>query len=194
MDKLEEYKAILQKRLSAKRYTHTVNVAQSAVKLAQMYDVDVDKAYLAGLLHDYARNLSPNELLDIAQANDLLTDHAEIVKPDLLHGAVGAFLLKKEGLLTDGEVLNAICYHTTGHPQMSRLAKVIYVADYIEPGRKFSGVEELRAAAYEDLDYGVLAGLNHTLQYLIQSDAFIHPLSIAARNRMLEEVNIKNCN
>ena len=101
------------------RYTHTVSVAQTAAKLAKLYGCDADQAYLAGLMHDYARDLSPTELLTIAQENDLIADHAEVISPDLLHGVAGAFLLKKEGLITDEAILQAIRYHTTGHPKMS---------------------------------------------------------------------------
>ena len=194
MEQIEGYKELLKKRLTAKRYTHTVSVAQTAAKLAKMYEGDADQAYLAGLLHDYARDLSPTELLTIAQENELLTDHVEVVNPDLLHGVVGAFLLRQDGLVTDEVILRAIRYHTTGHPQMDNLGRIIYIADYIEPGRDFPGVDKLRTVTYKNLDYGVLAGLDHTMLYLLQSGAFIHPLSVAARNRMLEEVNIKHCN
>ncbi len=194
MDQTEGYKELLKKRLTAKRYTHTVSVAQTAAKLAKMYESDADQAYMAGLMHDYARDLSPTELLTIAQENDLISDHAEVINPDLLHGVAGAFLLKKEGLITDEAILQAIRYHTTGHPKMSKLDKIIYIADYIEPGRDFPGVDKLRTMSYQNLDYGVLAGLDHTIMFLLQSGAFIHPLSIAARNHMLEEVNIKHCN
>ena len=71
---------------------------------------------------------------------------------------------------------------------------MIYIADYIEPERKFPGVDKLRTITYQDWNLGVLAGLNHTLTYLLQKAAFIHPYSLMARNRMLEEIGIKDCN
>lgn len=191
---VEGYKIIMQKRLSPARYVHSVGVANTAAKLAGMNNLDIEKSYLAGLMHDYAREMSGTELLMIAQENGLLGDHIEVVKPDLLHGTVGAFLLEQEGLITDKQILTAIRNHTTGHPEMDWLSKLIYIADYIEPERKFPGVDKLRAITYKDWQLGVLAGLNHTLTYLLQKGAFIHPYSLMARNRMLEEISIKDCN
>ena len=167
MEQIEGYKELLKKRLTAKRYTHTVSVAQTAAKLAKMYEGDADQAYLAGLLHDYARDLSPTELLTIAQENELLTDHVEVVNPDLLHGVVGAFLLRQDGLVTDEVILRAIRYHTTGHPQMDKLGRIIYIADYIEPGRtKQPHLEELRSIALSDLDMLTFRILEDTVEYL----------------------------
>lgn len=194
MDSTEGYKELLKQRLTAKRYIHTIGVAQTASKLAAMYKGNVEQAYLAGLLHDYAKDLPTTELLSIAQENDLITDRVEMITPLLLHGTVGAYLLERDGLLTDQEVLAAIRCHTTGCVGMSKLDKIIYIADYIEPGRTFPGVDEIRTMSYKNLDLGILAGFNHTIAFLLQSGAFIHPLSIAARNYLLEEINIKNCN
>lgn len=191
---VEGYKIIMQKRLSPARYVHSVGVANTAAKLAGMNNLDIEKAYLAGLMHDYAREMSGTELLMLAQENDLLGDHIEVIKPDLLHGKVGAFLLEQEGLITDEQILASIRNHTTGHPEMDWLSKLIYIADYIEPERKFPGVDKLRAITYKDWQLGVLAGLNHTLTYLLQKGAFIHPYSLMARNRMLEEISIRDCN
>lgn len=191
---VEGYKIILQRRLSPGRYVHSVGVANTAAKLAGMYSLDIEKAYLAGLMHDYAREMSGTELLDLGQEHGLIRDHVEVIKPSLLHGVVGAFLLQQAGIITDAQILDAIRNHTTGHPEMDWLGRLIYIADYIEPERKFPGVDKLRTIAYKDLDYGVLAGLDHTLIYLVQKGAFLHPYSLMARNRILEEISIKECN
>ncbi len=194
MDLTEGYKEMLKKRLTPKRYTHTIGVAQTAAKLAGMYKVNVTKAHTAGLLHDYAKDMSNEELLDLAIENELMTDDLDVIMPQILHGAVGAFLLEREGIVDDPDILAAIRYHTTGHPDMNDLAKIIYIADYIEPGRDFKGVEKMRKVAYRSLEYGMLSGLDHTLMHLIHSAAYVHPLSIATRNRLIEQLNIKHCN
>ena len=185
--KVEGYKEILKKRLSVKRYTHSVGVANTAARLAGMFNGDIERAYLAGLMHDYARELPEEELLELTAKHKLSTDGVELMQTSLLHGPVGAWLLEEEGLITDPQVLDAIRWHTTGHPDMDQLARIIYISDYIEPGRNFPGVDVLRQITNKDLNLGVLAGLDHTLGFLVQRNHFIHPLSIATRNRLLEE-------
>ena len=185
--KVEGYKEILKHRLSVKRYTHSVSVANTAARLAGMFNGDIERAYLAGLMHDYARELSEEELLELTAKHNLSTDGVELMQTSLLHGPVGAWLLEQEGLITDKQVLDAIRWHTTGHPDMDQLARIIYISDYIEPGRNFPGVDMLRQITNKDLNLGVLAGLDHTLAFLMQRNHFIHPLSIATRNRLLEE-------
>ena len=192
--KVEGYKEILKKRLSAKRYTHSVGVANTSAKLAGMFNGDIERAYLAGLLHDYAREVSGSELLELAVAHDLCGDAVDLLQPSLLHGPVGAWMLKTQGIIDDETILNAIRWHTTGHPDMDQLARIVYIADYIEPGRDFPGVDALRQIAYRDLDLGMLAGLDHTISYLIQRGGYLHPWSVATRNRLLEELNDKNRN
>jgi predicted HD superfamily hydrolase involved in NAD metabolism len=162
-------------------------VANTAARLAGMFNGDIERAYLAGLMHDYARELTEEELLELTAKHNLSTDGVELMQTSLLHGPVGAWLLEEEGLITDKQVLDAIRWHTTGHPDMDQLARIIYISDYIEPGRNFPGVDLLRQITNKDLNLGVLAGLDHTLGFLVQRNHFIHPLSIATRNRLLEE-------
>lgn len=192
--KVEGYKEILKKRLSVKRYTHSVGVANTAAKLAGMFNGDIERAYLAGLLHDYAREVPNAELLELTMAHNLSNDAVDLLQPSLLHGPVGAWMLKEHGIMDDEAILDAIRWHTTGHPDMSQLARIVYIADYIEPNRDFPGVDLLRQLTYRDLDLGVIAGIEHTLSFLIQKDGYIHPLSVATRNRMLEERRDKNRN
>ena len=189
--KVEGYKELLKKRLSVKRYTHSVGVANSAAKLAGMFNGDIERAYLAGLLHDYAREMPNSQLLELAVEHGLTNDEVELLQPNLLHGPVGAWMLQQQGIIDDEQMLNAIRWHTTGHPDMDQLARIIYIADYIEPNRDFPGVDALRQIAHRDLNLGTLAGLDHTLNFLIQQGGFIHPWSVGARNRLVEE-RIKN--
>lgn len=185
--KVEGYKELLKKRLSVKRYNHSIGVANTSAKLAGMFNGDIERAYLAGLLHDYARELSNSQLLELAMEHDLSHDEVELLQPNLLHGPVGAWLLQEQGIITDEQILNAIRWHTTGHPNMDQLSRIVYIADYIEPNRDFPGVDALRQIAHRDLDLGMLAGLDHTLNFLIQKGGFIHPWSVAVRNELIEE-------
>lgn len=194
MDNIESYKEYLKQKLTTRRYVHSLAVAQTAAKLAGMYNGDINKAYLAGLMHDYARDYTPSQLLVMAEENNLVDYHVEVVNPYLLHGKIGACLLEKEGIIIDPSILNAIRYHTTGHPDYDQLGYIVYIADYIEPNRDFLGVEKIRKVVYQNLDYGVLAGLDHTIMHLMKKAAFIHPLSIDTRNRLIEKINIKHCN
>ena len=128
--KVEGYKEILKKKLSVKRYTHTIGVANTAAKLAGMFDSDIERAYLAGLLHDYAREIPGNELLEIAMKQGLSLDEVDILQPNLLHGPVAAALLQKQGMINDEIILNAVRWHTTGHPDMDVIAKIVYCRLY----------------------------------------------------------------
>lgn len=187
--KIEGYKEMLKKRLSVKRYTHSVGVANTSAQLAAIFQGDIERAYLAGLLHDYAREMTNSELLDLAAEHQLYSDSVDLLQPNLLHGPVAAWLLQQQGIIDDAEVLRAIRWHTTGHPDMGQLARIVYIADYIEPNRAFPGVELLRKIAQRDLNLAVLAGLDHTIQYQLQKGGYLHPWSVATRNRLLEEKN-----
>ncbi|MFZ7101854.1 MAG: bis(5'-nucleosyl)-tetraphosphatase (symmetrical) YqeK [Peptococcaceae bacterium] len=181
----EKYTDLIKKKLSSKRYKHSLGVAATAGKLAELNDAEPETAYLAGILHDYAKELSAERLLEIAKGADLISDEIELQEPQLLHGPVSALLVREELGITDMDILDAIKYHTTGCPDMKLLTKIIYIADYIEPHREFPGVEKLREAAYENLDLGVLQGLNLTLQHVLEQNGLMHCLSVQARNRLL---------
>lgn len=192
--KVEGYKALLKNRLSPKRYVHSVGVANTAAKLAGMFNSDIERAYLAGLLHDYAREISSSELLEIVLEHQIPYDAIDLLQPNLLHGPVGAWMLQQQGIITDESILNAIRWHTTGHPDMDQLARIIYIADYIEPSREFPGVEALRQISHRDINLGMLAGLDHTITFLIRKGGYLHPLSVAVRNRLLEEREARHNN
>ncbi len=182
-----EYETLIRARLKPKRAEHSIRVAETAVDLAKHYKADVSKAFYAGLLHDYSKSQTEKELLEIAERECLISDVCEYQAPQLLHGPVAAWQLKHDGIMTDDEVLKAIASHTVGHPQMSRLEKIIFIADYIEPGRTTPGVEKVRKISYDNLDAGVLACLNSTIDWLLQIQAVIHPDAIRLRNEILAQ-------
>ncbi len=171
--------------LSERRYHHTMEVVRTAQKMADLYGIDRGKAEAAALLHDIARDFSGREILQMCQKYNIAVDEIEKSLPDLLHGKVGAYLAKNRYGIEDGEVLDAIRFHTTGRKNMSVLEKVVFLADMIEPARDFPGVAGLRELAWQNLDRAVMAGLDSTIRYVLQKGFPVHPNSIEARNALL---------
>mgnify|MGYP000993581248 FL=1 len=189
----QEALVVISTRLSSRRYNHSLQVAQVAREMAGHYGADPDKAYITGLLHDYAKGMPAPELLKIAVAHNLLEDEVDSLVPDLLHAPVGAFLLRSELAIDDEEVLQAVKRHTLGALRMSDLDKIIYLADMIEPGRDFPGLERLKCLAWRDLDEGMLFGLESTIKYCLDEHRILHPLTVRVRNYFLQEVKFIGC-
>lgn len=172
------------------RYSHSLGVQKTAFELAVRYGADPYKASLAGLIHDCAKGYSDKELCDAAKRFGISLNEVYIKQPGLLHGPVGAYVARYDFKIDDDEMLHAIMHHTTGCKGMNLLDKIIYIADYIEPGRDFPGVKELRTVTYNNIDRGVLLALNNTIKYVIQRNQLIDCLTIEARNHMLLEGNV----
>lgn len=177
----------LAKVLTAKRFQHSLGVSQTAGDLAGKYGVDVQKARLAGLLHDCARNFSNDNLLQKAEAFAIVMKDVEYCQPVLLHAPVGAYLAKMEYGVDDQEIIDAIRLHTTGGPNMSTLDKILYLADCIEPSREFPGIDKLRSLAATDLNAALLAAFDQSLLYVIERGLLIHPDTIEGRNYLLQK-------
>jgi predicted HD superfamily hydrolase involved in NAD metabolism len=181
---VDNFAKVVELRLSPKRFKHTLGVAETAEELAHATGVCVEKARVAALLHDYARELSPETLKGLAREANL-DDQFSLNQPELLHASVGAFLVQRELGVTDQEILDAIISHTVGRRKMNTLEQIIYLADMIEPNRDYAGVQELRAAASQNLKTGVVAALDHTIRYLLNINKPIHLHTIDARNYFL---------
>ena len=130
--------------LNESRLKHSLSVSETAVALATKYGENIEKARIAGLVHDCAKNMKDDELIKVASEHEIQIDEIYIHNPSILHGLVGSIIAREVMEIQDEDILNAISYHTTGRKNMSILEKIIYIADYIEPLRKFNGVEELR--------------------------------------------------
>ena len=168
----------LKPKLNEKRYVHSVGVEYTAATLAFVYGADIQKARIAGLLHDCAKCIPTDEKLKKAKKYGLPINKSEKANPDLLHGKLGAYYAKEKFGIKDKDILSAITYHTTGHPDMCLLDKIIFVADYIEPNRKMiRDLTEIRREAYENLDKCILHILENTLEYLIYKDTIIDELT-----------------
>ena len=132
----EEILKWLKEHLSEERYIHTLGVEECAKELARMYGINPDKAAFAGLLHDCAKCMSNEKRLSICEKHNISVNKIERKNPFLLHAKVGSYIAMQKFHVHDSDTVNAILNHTTGRPDMSLLEKIIYVADYIEPGRK----------------------------------------------------------
>ena len=180
---------IMQERLASmlkpKRFRHSINTMQTAVALAKHYKVDIEKAAIAGLLHDCAKNLSDEDLLVCCNKYGIAVSELEKRQPFLLHGAVGAVIAKNEFYVDDCEILKAIMCHTTGCVNMCTLDKIIFLADYIEPAREHKEAEAARKLVYEDIDKAMLFTYDSVIKYVISKNGLIHPNTIEARNELL---------
>ncbi|MBQ6808153.1 MAG: nicotinate-nucleotide adenylyltransferase [Firmicutes bacterium] len=165
--------------LSPKRCRHSLAVAELAAEWALHWGLDEEKAYIAGLLHDIAREQGPVEWLRRAVLYGIPLDQEILVSPVVLHGPVAAFWLKWEWALYDPEILEAVSLHTIPEADMGPLAKLIFLADVCEPNRKsWPGREALLALCREDLDQAMIAALEQSIEYLSQNGQGMHPRSL----------------
>ena len=157
----------LKKYMDEERFIHTQGVMYTACALAMCHNADINQARLAGLLHDCAKCIPNSKKLKICQKENIPVSAAEEASPDLLHAKLGVYISKEKYGVTDREVRQAIRYHTTGRPEMTLLEKIIYIADYIEPGRdKAPNLPTARRLAFQDLDETMYVILKDTLEYL----------------------------
>lgn len=185
MDKHNCYHVILKQKLSRKRYDHSVAVAKTARALAKEYGHDQENAFLAGLLHDYAREIPPLKLLELAKNLGLKGDGVMNAAPVLWHGPIGALLVERELGINQPTILEAIRYHTTGAPNIGEIAKAVFLADLIEPGRKYSERKMIEKEAFSNLNEGIFIAYELLMGYHIEKGALIHPLTLEARNELL---------
>lgn len=165
--------------LKKERYEHTIGVMYTAASLAMRYGIDIEKAMLAGLVHDCAKYCPPKEQIRLCKKNGIELSESELEMPALIHARLGSFLAEKKYHIHDQEVLNAVLWHTTGRPDMTLLEKIIYIADYIEPNRKqIPGLNQIRELAFLDIDKAVASAASATVEYLQNAGKPLDPMSI----------------
>lgn len=173
--------------LTEKRFSHTLRVAETSVELAKRFNVDTEVTERAALLHDYAKCRPIEELRRwVTESNlpkDLLNHHHE-----LLHGPVGSLLIQRELGITDQVIIDAVYVHTTGRPYMTKIEQIIFVADYIEPGRDFPGLDEVRNMAQLNLLKTTWMVSRNTIMYLMGKNATVYPDSIHTYNQLTDEL------
>ena len=184
----------LEQDLNYKRFIHTLAVAGTATSLAMCYGADIEKAETAGLLHDCAKCIDVRKMQRLCEKDGLEISQFEMNSGSLLHSKAGSVLAKVKYGVTDPDLLNAIRYHTTGRPGMSLLEKIIFVADYIEPGRfSAKNLPLIRKMAFADIDEALLKILYDTLVYLNSTGNTVDPMTQMTYNyykRLDEEKNI----
>ena len=167
--------------LKHKRIPHVLGTEQEAIRLAERYGADVEKARVAALLHDCTKKLDMPAQLALCGQYGIALDELEQRALKLLHSKTGA-AIARDVFGVDDEIYSAIWYHTTGHADMTTLEKIIYLADYIEPSRDFPGVDTLRKVCYEDLDKGLLLGLEMTIEEMTAMGNPVHRATVEARD------------
>lgn len=182
---LKDINEYVKEEIKGKRYTHTLGVIETAKELAKINGVSVEKAELAALIHDVAKYMPIDKQIEILKKHGYELDEITLNSPQVLHGFVGAIIAKEKFEIEDSEVLDAVKYHSLGKKNMTTLEKIIYISDYIEPNRDFEGVEEIRKITRENLDKGVIRGIENTISFLIKQGNLIHPLTIEARNFLI---------
>lgn len=185
-DKYTPWRKLLKQKLKEKRYIHSLNVADSALLLAEKYGGDKEKAYFAGLVHDIMKNASEEEQLQIMKNGGIILSQTEKNNPKLWHAMAGEAYLRTEMGITDEEILSAVRYHTTGRAGMDLLDKIVYIADYISAERNYPDVDVMRQLAItKTLDEAALYALKCSFKSLSQKEKLIHTDSVAYYNELI---------
>lgn len=180
---------LVKNQLSESRYAHTLRVTETALGLADLHGGRGDEVEKAAMLHDYAKDMDSEQLKQAIKKyglpEDLLNYHVE-----LWHGPVAAKICEHQFHIKNEAILNAIYYHTTGREKMGLTELIVFVADYIEPGRNFPGVEEARSLARKDILLAARFAVKHTIQFLLSKDATIHPNTFLAYNDLTKKIGV----
>jgi len=182
----DKLRSIALSYLKPKRMPHVLGTEQEAVRLAKRYGADEQEARIAALLHDCTKKLEMAEQLALCAQYGIELDELEQKALKLLHSRTGAAIAREVFGVSDA-IYDAIRWHTTGHGNMTKLEKIIYLADYIEPNRDFEGVEELRRVVYEDLDKGLLLGLTMTVEEMKEMGNPVHHHTLDAQQYLIQK-------
>ena len=175
---IDYMKEIVKENLDAIRYEHTMGVMFTAAAMAMRYDMDLQKALVAGLLHDCAKCISSDKKISLCEEHGITISESERKNPSLLHAKLGAFFAEEKYGVKENDILEAITYHTTGRPNMSLLDKIVFIADYIEPNRvQAPHLEQIRKLAFEDIDACLYMILEDSLAYLQTRSEVIDPMT-----------------
>lgn len=182
MNNYDEYKSILRERLNEKRYYHSLCVADEAKRLAEKYGGDIEKCYLAGLLHDITKNSTEEEHLQIFGNFGIILSDIERNSEKLWHAMSGSAYIENILKINDLEILDAIRYHTTAKAGMSLTAKILYLADFTSKDRNYPDVNIIRALVDKSLDEAFLYALKYSIIDLTENSRAIHPDTVNAFN------------
>lgn len=187
----DDYRSLIKSRMGERRYIHSINVAKSAVALAEKYGADTEKAEIAGILHDSCKEIQRDEMLQIILDGGIILDAVEKNTSKLWHAIAGAVYTRDILNIKDNDIFNAIKYHTTGRANMSLLEKIIFTADFISDERDYNGVDIMREKAFNDLDDAMLYGLQFTITDLAERKLMIHSNAINCYNDIVINLKMK---
>ncbi len=185
MYQFDENRAFLKARLSKKRYTHSLNVAHEAQRLAELYGEDPEKAYFAGLMHDVCKELPAEEQEELVRASSFVVSKEELVTKPVWHGIAGAYFLQVRMGVTDPDVLNAVRYHTVGRAGMTRLEEIVYLADLISEDRTYDGVEQMRQLCLTSINAAMLEGIRFSMETTLKKGGYLPPVTVEAYNQYI---------
>ncbi|HZG76544.1 MAG TPA: bis(5'-nucleosyl)-tetraphosphatase (symmetrical) YqeK [Paenibacillus sp.] len=186
---IDEAMELVEREMPAKRWRHTLGVVDAAVALAERFGGDAEKARIAAVLHDVAKYWPVERQREaIVLDGDAAGLDTLLYDKELWHSHAGALVARRDFGVTDAETLNAIRYHTSGRPGMTLLEKIVCLADYIEPGRDFPGVDRLRELSERSLEEALIAGFDGTLRFLIEQGKRIYPVTVLTRNDLLTHI------
>jgi len=180
--KYQSYIDLIKSKLSPYRYNHSIEVAKSAVYLAEKYGGDSEKMYVAGLLHDVLKEADREETFYYVDKYSIDLTKLEKVTPKLWHAIVGAEYIKNKLGIDDDEIIKAIRYHTTGRADMTLSEKILFIADFISADRDYNGSDEMRQRAEVSLEHAMDMGLSFTISDLVENGRPVHPDTIDAYN------------
>ena len=185
---LEDVKNDVKKVLSEKRYNHSIGTMKKARELALIYGENEEEASFAGLIHDIAKEMTKEEILDYTKKHNIEMDEIEEENLGLMHAKLGASIAKEKYGASE-KVQNAIKYHTTGNENMDTFAKIIYIADKIEENRIYEGIDTLRRIVEidEDLDKAILILIDFVIDKSEKKGTTIHPDTIDLKNKLLKK-------
>lgn len=189
---LDEMKDKLRRELCPERYKHSIGVMDEAVRLATRYNLNREKVEIAGLLHDCAKHIDTEAAMEIVREHDIKLDEVQKNNPKLLHGILAPIIAAEHYGVTDEEILSAVYWHVTGRAGMTPIEKIIFVADYTEPGRTFQGVEEVRKLAYENINLCILNYTNAIIKHVLFQGDLLHQDTVSVRNEALLRIKQGN--
>lgn len=189
--KYQAYIELLKTKLSDYRFVHSLEVAKSAVYLAEKYGGDEEKMYLAGLLHDILKEAGREETFFYVNKYGIKLTKLEESTKKLWHAMVGAEFIKNELHIEDEEIITAVRYHTTGRKNMTLSEKILFIADFISADRSYNGIEEMRSRAEKSLEYAMEFGLAFTISDLVNDCKAVHPDTVDAYNDIIMNYKVK---
>ena len=179
---VEKFKVILEERLNKKRYVHSLNVADKAKKLAELWGADEEKAYVSGLLHDICKDIPHSEQRKLVELSDKDVTEEELIIPQLWHGIAGEVYCRTILGIVDEDILNSIRFHTVARKNMSLLEEIIYLADLTSADRDYPDVDYMRKLVKKDIEESMIYALQYSVSDVTQRKSLLPKHTIEAYN------------